>query len=74
MSWRADAACLGMPELFFAEAVGQGYGRGRRVCAGCRVLVECRGYALRVLPEYGLWGGLSPDERRQAVAAPADGV
>ncbi|WP_424556268.1 WhiB family transcriptional regulator [Streptacidiphilus pinicola] len=35
----------------------------KRVCAGCPVLDECRTYALEAREPYGVWGGMSEDER-----------
>jgi WhiB family redox-sensing transcriptional regulator len=66
--WADMAACKGLPqEWFFIGSQGHGYNRGRKVCATCSVIEDCREFALRTLPEYGLWGGWSPDERRQMI-------
>ncbi|ETT24267.1 transcription factor WhiB [Rhodococcus rhodochrous ATCC 21198] len=34
----------------------------RRICQGCVILEDCRDYALKTLPEHGIWGGLDPHE------------
>lgn len=36
----------------------------KEVCARCPVRTECLGHALRVQEPYGVWGGLTEDERR----------
>ena len=45
----------------------------KAVCRNCPVWAECLGYALERDEAFGIWGGLSPRERRhlklQAVAA-----
>ncbi|MGE5826829.1 MAG: WhiB family transcriptional regulator [Micromonosporaceae bacterium] len=35
----------------------------KRICEGCPVLSECATHALTVGEEYGVWGGLSENER-----------
>ena len=44
-------------EAFRADAA-------KAICAGCPVLMECREQALAIREPYGVWGGLSEDERR----------
>ena len=38
--------------------------RAKSVCAACPVRVECLQHALAVDERYGIWGGLTHDERR----------
>ena len=57
-------------ELFFHPEGERGPRRSGReaaakaVCAGCPVRQECRDAALAAREPYGVWGGLSEDERR----------
>lgn len=37
--------------------------RAKQVCAGCPVLEACRQHALSVQEAYGVWGGLTENER-----------
>ena len=79
--WQLDAACRGEDsDLFFHPEGERGDVREARqkaakaICAGCPVLAECRAHALAVREPYGIWGGLSEDERaaiyrRQKLAA-----
>ena len=69
--WRDRAACLDVdPELFFpigntGPALVQ-VEQAKAVCARCPVLAECRAWALDnpKLAEFGVFGGMSEDERR----------
>ena len=35
------------------------------VCASCSVRVECADYAIRAREPYGVWGGLTEEERER---------
>ena len=60
--WRAKAACRDKdPELFFP--VGN-TGAAKAVCRTCKVIDACLKCALDTNQDYGVWGGLSEDERR----------
>ncbi|MBO0850661.1 MAG: WhiB family transcriptional regulator [Pseudonocardia sp.] len=68
MDWRDGAACLGEdPELFFpigTTGVGlRQVAQAKSVCRGCPVTGECLAWALDTGQLYGVWGGLSEDER-----------
>jgi WhiB family redox-sensing transcriptional regulator len=69
MDWRDKSACLTAdPELFFpvgntGPAVDQ-IDKAKAVCARCTVTEQCLQYALENGQDYGVWGGLSEDERR----------
>ncbi len=52
------------PALWFPES-GQPNGKAKLVCSWCDVKVECLAFALRANEQYGVWGGLSPQERRR---------
>jgi len=63
--WMQQAACRGQgfDAWFSADEVGEDADAARRVCAGCPVRPECLEYALDRAIRYGLWGGLSREER-----------
>jgi WhiB family transcriptional regulator, redox-sensing transcriptional regulator len=73
-TWDDDAACKGYPDLpWFPpdkdELEGTHwqpflYGIARDVCAICPVRKECLVYALKNKIIHGMWGGLTPDERK----------
>lgn len=39
----------------------------KALCAGCPVLATCRDWALAEEPEHGVWGALTPPDRRKEV-------
>lgn len=59
------------PDLFFHPQNERGLARVRRdrsaksVCARCSVRVECADYAIRAREPYGVWGGLTEEERER---------
>lgn len=68
ISWLRRGACRSSdPELFFPLApTPVQEARAKGVCAGCQVLADCRDYALRSGEADGIWGGMTPEERRRA--------
>jgi hypothetical protein len=83
---RASPACTGQPELFFApdsfeDEPPAGHAArvaaARQVCAPCPVRLACLAYALKTLPEPGVWGGHDADAGElayltRAAARPGD--
>jgi WhiB family redox-sensing transcriptional regulator len=64
-SWMELARCAEVdPEAFFPEKGGSTR-RAKLVCGGCEVRAECLGYALDHGERFGIWGGLSEQERRR---------
>ena len=68
--WQLDGACRRIgPEVFFHPEGERGSKRRTRasaakeICLGCPVLQQCRSHALAVREPYGVWGGLTEDER-----------
>jgi hypothetical protein len=67
----ADAACKGAdtdlffgPDAEFVTARRQREAKAKAICAGCPVRAGCLEYALDTREAYGIWGGLTEDERR----------
>ena len=64
-SWQEDGLCRQVsPALMFPEP-GESADPGKQVCAGCPVLVKCRDHALRHNERFGVWGGLSENDRKR---------
>jgi WhiB family redox-sensing transcriptional regulator len=70
--WQEQGACREAdPELFFHPQNERGLARLRRdraakaVCARCDVRIECADYAIRSREPYGVWGGLTEEERER---------
>ena len=69
--WYSQAACRGHDtETFYRVENARGIQREAReaqakaVCAGCPVSAPCLDSAMTTGERYGIWGGLSPEERR----------
>lgn len=70
--WRLQAACRGIdPELFFSsdEIVNrqertEREAEAKAVCTRCVVRDPCLSYAVAAGERYGIWGGLTSQERR----------
>jgi len=76
MEWLSLAHCRGQPtEIFFSDENERGAKmrrnelRAKQICWSCPVLVACRNYALNRHEQYGIWGALTPSERRHVLAA-----
>jgi len=73
-SWQVRGLCRGNHStLFFPPSnVERKEERERRehkakaICTVCPVKVECLDFALEIREPYGIWGGLTETERRQA--------
>lgn len=70
--WQVLGACRGAdPAVFFHPTYERGGARTARdaaaktLCAHCPVVSQCRTHALTVREPYGVWGGLSPEDRRE---------
>lgn len=70
--WQSRAACRELGSTrFFHPADERGEDReqrdeaAKRVCAGCPVRTACLEHALRTREPYGVWGGLTEEERRE---------
>lgn len=67
-TWMAAASCAGAgPDLFFPEkdAAGSVYSLAKQVCVTCPVRERCLEYAITNMIVDGLWGGMSPRDRRK---------
>jgi WhiB family transcriptional regulator, redox-sensing transcriptional regulator len=68
LAWKAEGACRWVdPELFFPISDVDAE-PAKRVCAACGVRDRCLEHALTTRESEGIWGGLTPGERR-AIAA-----
>lgn len=63
--------CQNYPDLFFPETHDNGGSKdysptaAKKLCRECPVLLECADYAIEAEEEYGVWGGMSANERRK---------
>lgn len=68
--WQSRAACRGVDtETFYRADFERGARQARReerakqICRTCPVMEQCLQWALEAREPYGIWGGMSPDER-----------
>ena len=68
--WQSQGACdEHSHDLFFHPPNERGperaarEGKAKAICAGCPVMQVCRTHAAVSRQAYGVWGGLSPEER-----------
>lgn len=71
MEWRYGAACATAPDPDVFFPVNEHHPRARyqmmiakRLCAECQVRESCRDWAVQTQQNAGIWGGLTPAERR----------
>jgi WhiB family transcriptional regulator, redox-sensing transcriptional regulator len=63
------AACLGLTELFYPDEDHYLYDEkvqaAKAICATCPIKPECAERAIRLRESDGIWGGMTPRERRR---------
>jgi len=65
--WRSRSACRGLPSDMFVSAelmTTEEEATAKAVCAGCAVVDDCLIYSIVNAVRFGVWGGLTGDERR----------
>jgi WhiB family redox-sensing transcriptional regulator len=74
--WQQQGSCLQADtRLFFHPEGERGPARQRResaavsICASCPVIKDCRRHALSVHEPYGVWGGLTTEQREVIIRA-----
>ena len=64
-------SCWGLGEIFYLENLPDLTKRDEvaqyaiYLCKSCPLLYSCRDYAIKANEQYGIWGGLMPEERQQ---------
>jgi WhiB family redox-sensing transcriptional regulator len=68
--WELSAACVGTDTSAFYPADGERAvsrrvreEKARAICGRCPVIAECLQWAIATNEPWGLWGGMSSDER-----------
>ena len=68
--WSQESLCIGAPpDLFFPPDERKGeasklYDQARTICSTCPVKDSCLRYALLTHQEHGMWGGMTPRQRK----------
>ncbi len=74
-----ELPCTSYPDAFFnkdaTDTTGPSYDYfiAKSLCAKCPIILECLDYALEANEEYGVWGSLTPNERKKLKAKKARG-
>ena len=73
--WHRSAACRSVdPELFFPVSCAgpsrDQLERAKAVCAVCLVRPQCLQYAIAANEKFGVWGGMTEEERRRCAHRP----
>ncbi len=74
-SWQDYAACRGPHHaIFFPPSRLERRSekrfreqRAKEICSGCVVQSDCLEYALEIREQHGIWGGMTENERTEAV-------
>ncbi len=70
-AWMREAACAESGgDLWFPEANSPSTKFAKAICHECPVRDECLDYALRNRFNDGIWGGLTPNERKELLKYP----
>ncbi|MGK5632451.1 WhiB family transcriptional regulator [Streptomyces sp. URMC 123] len=67
--WRENALCAQTGADFFFPEAGGSTQEAKRLCGACEGRAACLEYALANDERFGVWGGLSENERRHLRAA-----
>ncbi len=70
LNWRLRGACFDMDaDTFFPigakRAAAIQYAHARQVCQRCEVSTQCLQFALDTRTDFGVWGGITPLERKR---------
>ena len=64
-SWTQRAACRGTDTDIFFPASPEEEAEALSICATCPVRAQCLEHAIRNRETYGIWGGMTPEQRRR---------
>src|SRR4051812_29825276 len=65
MAWADLGSCVSSdPDIFFPER-GENTSYARSECRGCPVRHQCLDYAMTTGQKFGIWGGMTPAQRRR---------
>jgi WhiB family redox-sensing transcriptional regulator len=66
--WQELGACRDVPVQLFFPPAEQEADEAKAICAICEVRQPCLEFALAAGERFGVWGGLTPQERRSLSA------
>lgn len=64
--WMVEGLCRQVdPDLWFADKGDwPSTVKAKKVCFRCPVRIECADFAMANREQYGVWGGLTPEQRK----------
>ena len=73
--WQLNSACRGLDSEYFYHPEGERgqarenrIARAKSICGTCSVAKQCLDYSIETREPYGVWGGVSEDERAAIIA------
>lgn len=66
--WQTDAACRAIPVELFFPLIEQESDDAKTICSSCTVREPCLEFAIQAGERFGVWGGLTPQERRSVIS------
>jgi len=75
-AWMERAACRGrsLTDVFFPDRPGPSPRHALEICEGCVVISECLGYSVLKGERSGVWGGMTPTQRRRVRRAVIESI
>jgi len=64
---QGETPCMAYPDAFFIDRdqdAREKYIIARKLCQSCPILLQCLEYAVSNDENYGVWGGMTPHERK----------
>lgn len=64
---QGETPCMAYPDAFFkdrGEDAREKYIVARKLCQSCPIRLQCLEYAVANNEDHGIWGGMTPRERR----------
>ena len=62
-----DVPCKNFPDAFFPDVGARGYHdtvAAKELCSSCPIIEQCLRFAVNTDEPHGIWGGMTPNERR----------
>lgn len=62
-----DVPCKNFPDAFYPDVGARGFQDAmyaKQLCSGCPIIQQCLTFAVKTDEPYGVWGGMTPNERR----------
>lgn len=70
-----ETPCMSAPDIFFIDRGEKGsrLEDAKKLCGLCPIRLECADYAITNRERFGIWGGLTWNERKRFIRTNTDG-